>query len=82
MLDVQNAVDIARWAKEQFKQPLFLIGGSPDVAEIFGTTAAAAAGSAGALVGALGWLRLPWKKLATEAWANILDERDVQGKLM
>jgi alpha-beta hydrolase superfamily lysophospholipase len=111
--DVQNAVDIARWAKEQFKQPLFLIGGSlggpmsyyaaaagapaeaiaclnlydwspgsPDVAEIFGTTAAAAARSAGALVGALGWLRLPWKKLATEAWANILDERDVQGKLM
>jgi hypothetical protein len=56
--------------------------GSPDVAEIFGPTAAAAARSAGALVGAPGWLRLPWKKLATEAWANILDERDVQGKLM
>jgi pimeloyl-ACP methyl ester carboxylesterase len=91
--DVQNAVDIARWAKEQFKQPLFLIGGSlggpmsyyaaaagapaeaiaclnlydwspgsPDVAEIFGSTAAAAR-SAGALVGTLIWYqaRLTWR---------------------
>jgi alpha-beta hydrolase superfamily lysophospholipase len=110
-LDVQNAVDIARWAKGKFNRPQFLIGGSlggpmsyyaaaagapadaiaclnlydwtpdsPDVAEIFGPSAAAAAKNAGALTGLIGWLRLPWKKLAVEAWANILDERDVRGK--
>lgn len=56
--------------------------GSPDVGDIFGPTAAAAIASAGALIGPLGWLRVPWKKTAPELWASILDERDVRGKLI
>ncbi len=54
--------------------------GSPDVADIFGPMAAAAVRSAGSLLGLIGWLRLPWQKLAAELWESILDERDVRGK--
>jgi alpha-beta hydrolase superfamily lysophospholipase len=109
--EVQNAIDIARWAKTQFNRPQFLVGGSlggpliyyavsagapaeaiaslnlydwspdsPDVHDIFGPIAEMAVRSSGPLLGLIGWLRLPWQKIAVEAWKNILDERDAQRK--